>query len=234
MQFWLNHHKTATEDDKDDDNDDDNATDSDEYSDELAHELERQRPKGPRPPFDWRQFEIELKFGRRWMNIVRDARARMLSAALRNRKMVRQERTLARQNEQPRQQVAVGTEVNWDPTPGAFRPSRPSKADLLVVDVKASADQPLPQDTTEPVIEHHKLAIDPEPPLTPLQKRRLTEAQREDYDSTVFHNLREKLGEEGYYSYTLLGECYIHGMMDGEAIQYQNEWGLPSTVFEIR
>ncbi|PSN74560.1 hypothetical protein BS50DRAFT_642940 [Corynespora cassiicola Philippines] len=46
-------------------------------------------------------------------------------------------------------------------------------------------------------------------------------------------------GTERYY-YTLLGECHIHGMMDGEAMLYQNEGGqhrngsIPSTVFEIR
>jgi hypothetical protein len=48
------------------------------------------------------------------------------------------------------------------------------------------------------------------------------------------------VGKEGYYSYQMLGECYIHGMMDGEAMRYQNggdaEDGetIESTVFEIR
>jgi hypothetical protein len=199
-----------------------------------VHELERQRPNGPRAPFDWRQFEIELKFGRRWMNIVRDARAMMLFGALRNRDKVRKERTLARQNEKPEQQVTDGTELNWDPTPGAFHTSCPSNVTLLTINIKASGEQLLSPDAASPVSEHHKLTMAPQSPLTPLQKRRFTNAQREEYDSTIFHNLREKLGDEGYYSYTLLGESYIHGMMDGEAIQYQNERGIPSTVFEIR
>ncbi|KAK4554059.1 hypothetical protein LTR86_008900 [Recurvomyces mirabilis] len=43
------------------------------------------------------------------------------------------------------------------------------------------------------------------------------------------------------YFYTLIGEAYIHGMMDGEAIEWQNETALPqhgprvqAEIFEIR
>ncbi|KAI4915052.1 hypothetical protein J4E90_005089 [Alternaria incomplexa] len=71
----------------------------------------------------------------------------------------------------------------------------------------------------------------------PTNRTRLTKSQAVDYKSKVMENLRERLGEEGYFSYTLLGECYIHGMMDGEAMQHQNEGAegvIPSMVFEIR
>jgi hypothetical protein len=168
------------------------------------------------------------------MNIVRGARARILSEALRHRDSVRQERTLARQSEEPTQQVNAGTELNWDPTPGAFRTRCPSNVDLLTVDVEASSNQLLPQNATYPISRNYRLTLIPQPSLTSRQRRRLTKAQREDYDWTIFHNLREKLGDEGYYSYTLLGECYIHGMMNGEAIQYQHERDIPSKIFEIR
>jgi hypothetical protein len=58
-----------------------------------------------------------------------------------------------------------------------------------------------------------------------------------EYDEKIRSNLRERLGEEGWFSYKLLGECYIHGLMDGEAMLYQNEGDdmiVPSMVFEIR
>jgi hypothetical protein len=70
-----------------------------------------------------------------------------------------------------------------------------------------------------------------------VNKTELTSAEIQDYDEKIRKNLRERLGEEGYFSYTLLGECYVHGMMDGEAMQYQNEdveGVMPSMVFEIR
>lgn len=58
--------------------------------------------------------------------------------------------------------------------------------------------------------------------------------------------LRNQLFKDGDYWYELLGECYIHGIMDGEAMLYQNEgdedeedeYGVPrhvpSVVYEIR
>ena len=36
------------------------------------------------------------------------------------------------------------------------------------------------------------------------------------------------------YSYEFLGECYIHGMMDGEAIAVQNNEELKTEIFELR
>ena len=42
-----------------------------------------------------------------------------------------------------------------------------------------------------------------------------------------------KLNERHVY-YRLLGECYVHGMMNGEAILYQNEKGIKQEIFEIR
>ncbi|KAF2647797.1 HET-domain-containing protein [Lophiostoma macrostomum CBS 122681] len=58
-----------------------------------------------------------------------------------------------------------------------------------------------------------------------------------DFDTAIRKKLEEKLGEEGYFSYQMLGECYIHGMMDGEAMLFQNEGDdevIPSIVFEMR
>lgn len=68
-------------------------------------------------------------------------------------------------------------------------------------------------------------------------KEQLNEAEGIKYNKEIRENLRKRLGPEGYYSYELLGECYIHGMMDGEAMLFQNEGEkevIPSMVFEIR
>lgn len=37
-----------------------------------------------------------------------------------------------------------------------------------------------------------------------------------------------------YWSYEFLSETYVHGMMDGEAMRYQNERDIKSRVFELR
>ncbi|KAH8745623.1 heterokaryon incompatibility protein-domain-containing protein [Hyaloscypha finlandica] len=36
------------------------------------------------------------------------------------------------------------------------------------------------------------------------------------------------------FHYEFIGECYLHGMMDGEAIQFSNNERLPKSVFELR
>jgi hypothetical protein len=40
--------------------------------------------------------------------------------------------------------------------------------------------------------------------------------------------------QQNWCSYEVLGECYVHGMMDGEAMRYQNEKGIRAQVFELR
>ena len=69
-------------------------------------------------------------------------------------------------------------------------------------------------------------------------RRRLTKEAAETYDTEIRKNFRNKLGEDGFYHYRLLGECYIHGVMDGEAMAYQNgdkdNAPIPTTIFELR
>lgn len=62
----------------------------------------------------------------------------------------------------------------------------------------------------------------------------LSEEEMEVFDHAVRENFRKRAGEDGYYSYLLLGEAYIHGMMDGEAMAHQNKKQISTTVFEIR
>ncbi|KAI4163993.1 MAG: hypothetical protein LQ342_002490 [Letrouitia transgressa] len=46
---------------------------------------------------------------------------------------------------------------------------------------------------------------------------------------------RHSLGiQDKWCYYQFLGECYLHGMMDGEAMAYQNENGVPPRTFELR
>lgn len=78
-----------------------------------------------------------------------------------------------------------------------------------------------------------------------LKKKQLTEEEEgEEEQNEAMKDLKDALrsryGNDGYYSYKMLGECYIHGMMDGEAMLLQNEGDgdhpapIPSQVFEIR
>jgi hypothetical protein len=83
---------------------------------------------------------------------------------------------------------------------------------------------------------------------------KLTEEAGKRYDKKIRKNLKKMLGYDGLYSYQFLGECYLHGVMDGEAMAYQNgkehegkNWNnkdsgskddeqaaIPWTIFELR
>lgn len=40
--------------------------------------------------------------------------------------------------------------------------------------------------------------------------------------------------DERWYHYLFLGEAYVHGMMDGEAMEYQNMQEIKTSLFELR
>ena len=48
--------------------------------------------------------------------------------------------------------------------------------------------------------------------------------------------LRKIVSDEmtGEHYYELVGDCYIHGMMDGEASKMQQARNIPQTQFELR
>jgi hypothetical protein len=49
------------------------------------------------------------------------------------------------------------------------------------------------------------------------------------------HMARENLEEsDRHFWYNFIGECYLHSMMDGEAINYQDRNGIEPTIFELR
>jgi hypothetical protein len=66
------------------------------------------------------------------------------------------------------------------------------------------------------------------------QRARLNPAEQAEYMSDVEDRFRSRLGDDEKWYYEMLGECYVHGMMDGEAMAHQNDKGIPRTVFEIR
>ena len=52
-----------------------------------------------------------------------------------------------------------------------------------------------------------------------------------------FRKLRRvvpRIAPRAKYYYRIVGECYIHGMMEGEAIEWQNQRRIKSEIFEIR
>lgn len=46
--------------------------------------------------------------------------------------------------------------------------------------------------------------------------------------------VRDRVDEPHPYYWVLIGECYIHGFMDGEAIAFQNAKEIRPQKFELR
>jgi hypothetical protein len=44
----------------------------------------------------------------------------------------------------------------------------------------------------------------------------------------------ETVHEQSSVFYELIGECYLHGMMDGEAIKHQEATGIETQIFELQ
>lgn len=54
------------------------------------------------------------------------------------------------------------------------------------------------------------------------------------FEADLAKRIEESLKEHDWWHYEFHGECYIHGMMDGEAMAYQNHHGIQAQPFELR
>ncbi|KAI3327310.1 hypothetical protein HD806DRAFT_531888 [Xylariaceae sp. AK1471] len=59
-------------------------------------------------------------------------------------------------------------------------------------------------------------------------------ADEEEYASILRKEVPKSLRDDKCFYYTFLGECYVHGMMDGEAMRVQSYHSLRTHLFELR
>lgn len=62
----------------------------------------------------------------------------------------------------------------------------------------------------------------------------LSKEQAEIFDARIRDTFKKRNGDNAKWYFEMIGESYIHSMMDGEAMKYQNDKGIPASVFEIR
>jgi Heterokaryon incompatibility protein (HET) len=96
-----------------------------------------------------------------------------------------------------------------------------------------SASSAAPQDS---ITEHETKKVDAPRLKSDKDKQdeleegaRLFEARKREQKKRVAQEVLKNLS-----FYRLVGECYVHGMMNGEAIKRQNEEHIPQQVFELR
>lgn len=184
------------------------------------------------PVVKWSEFELRLKYGRYWRRRVkrRKEQLRKEFEAEWNKEQESRSRTHSRStstaNAVPHTDTMSSEKL--EKMTVEHRKSEHSKDGEL-------ADEAARGDMSNKGQEIHFVnGIISEKQLEKAIPRELSREKAIEYDRQIRENFKQRSGDDGYYHYMLFGECYIHGMMDGEAMAYQNENGISTTVFELR
>jgi hypothetical protein len=81
---------------------------------------------------------------------------------------------------------------------------------------------------------HSELEPDLHPALQPVLQPILWPEPSLNFSDWLEITSREYARRNSRHYYILIGEYYVHGMMDGQAITWQNENGIKSQIFELR
>lgn len=73
---------------------------------------------------------------------------------------------------------------------------------------------------------------EPEPAAAEMRPEMSEEEGREKTDEAM--KRKQAKAQDPYLFYKFIGEAYVHGMMDGEAVRLQINEGMPKRTFEIR
>lgn len=248
---------------------------------EKRQNEKRQNQEWDEPKVNWSEFELCLKYGRRWKEHYRKARSQTSKS----------ERTRSRTDsgKQPQsldggfkpepekdshEEGASGTERATNPCADEPSNSVPAE-DLQVVSASKSAtakdfqedgasqserlndaqvkspSEPAPiQDgqrgatvrgNTKRVPSYLSRSKPLNEGYTNIAEQSALNAEAEsnakeytENEKEVAEKIKATLSEDDYWFYEFLGECYIHGMMDGEAMAYQNHNIVRAQVFELR
>lgn len=216
------------------------------------------------PKLNWNEFELFLKYGRRWQRIVRMRieLARWFGEWRRKRER--------RTQIQARLVHDTGGPLNYNAfkagqqtVKGVSKAGGSSKM-TLIGKVQAGTNSQGPSNNHYIKGSEGDITPHPSAPPTSAPKRQISDA----YVKQLFAKFKEKYIKKEYQDETpeeekelekgqkadewkrveehnkrvddnlcyfeFLGECYIHGMMDGEAMAYQNDENIRAQVFELR
>jgi hypothetical protein len=232
----------------------------------------RQNKELNEPKVNWGEFELCLKYGRRWKEHTRKARSQ--TSKSKPTKDAKSERTRSRtdsgeQSQSPdggfepvpekdnHEEGASGIERATNPrvdgpsnsvpvedlqvtsasrsgTAKDFQEGGASQSERLKdTQVKSPSESAPVQDGLggATVKESHTNNAEHSAPNAEA------ESNAEEYtknEKELAEKIKARLSEDDYWYHEFLGECYIHGMMDGEAMAYQNNNGVRAQVFEFR
>lgn len=171
---------------------------------------------------DWLEFELALAAGRHWKREVKKIKASRSAHAMTLATPVWQSEKLKKYYD---------FRVARARPKGSIEPIRLHDHDQLFSKLKNTQMWAMP---ARPSFSPPRLLV-----VRPGWVRQHGEPQvllpqeRDDYEATFRKKMRDRLGEDACFSYEFLGEAYVHGMMDGEAVKTRGR-DEREILFEIR
>lgn len=195
------------------------------------------------PRVNWREFKLGLKYGRKWKKFLQKRREEEEEEMMLRRDELR-ERMGFKLKERPakRQPRLLVTEEVHD-LEGNKTITKLTKESAMEVEkiwldnVRKAMRNEKRDGPSENGEDSHDGGKETERPRPVFAEATTSGSDLFSEPPDTEANV-EKSRQSYLYSYKLLGDCYLHGMMDGEAIAAQNGHGsaktIPAVVFEIR
>jgi hypothetical protein len=242
------------------------ATKKEKAKEGKVKEPEKEVTMRDKPRVDWEEFELYLKFGRRWKRLVQ--RRKELAKELGEMRKIREERLRVQarlgcangerlsqihersastkkqifedKKEDARKRSMEETTAQSMATSGLQNGTGPRSPQTNSL---GTSTTPKPREMSDAYMSklrelvREKYLVKPDIAVTEDDDPEIEAEEKAEQKKIEDHNRR---ANENMCYYEFLGEAYIHGMMDGEAMAYQNahvtrqERELQARVFELR
>jgi hypothetical protein len=166
---------------------------------------------------DWWDFDVALAAGRRWRDIVKDRKKLLAEAGW----------VTIRAEDQARKAVEFAAFEKWRRSEGRWWTQLSDRwiqlKDSTPSPVITKSHQPIPLATATKASLRDPIFIFADDQVRPSWKKpvntsRLTRGEGKVYNVDIQENVRTRLRDDLYRSWRMLGDRYVHGMVDGQAI----------------
>lgn len=193
------------------------------------------------PRVNWREFELGLKYGRKWKKLLQKRREEEEEEIIFSRDKHREEKGFKLRERPAKRQIRLlDTEEIQEGTKKRTKLTKESAKEaegIWLDNVRKAMRNEKRDEPTENDEDSDDGDEGNERPHS-LSSRAPTFRSDNFTEPSRTKNNVEKSRQSYRYSYHLLGDCYLHGMMDGEAMAAQNGHSstktIPAVVFEIR
>jgi hypothetical protein len=223
----------------------------DDWKREMREKARKQRDKATvdpivgnedtwlEPRVNWREFELRLTYGRRWRKILQTRHQEEEKEIMELRDKKRQARGFKLRERPTKKEVrrfdTEEIERNGKKWTQLTKEAALDVEEIWLENVRRALRNESREKSSDEAPEDEASDGDSEPTATSARSPSISDKGSK---TSLTEDIIEKSRQSFRFSYNLLGDCYLHGMMDGEAMAVQNghssEKAIPAVVFEIR